>query len=133
MIKKRHITLLEMMIVILLIGIITSVVGYNVKGSLDRGKLFKTEQAQKQIRDILLLEVAKGNNLEEVVKNHKKYLEESLLLKDVSQMLKDGWGDEFTIKVSRDRSNIDVISANLKKYKKTNSKDTVENEEENNY
>ena len=52
--KKRSVTLLEMMIVITLIGLIASVIGYNMKGSLDRGKAFKTEESQKQIKDILL-------------------------------------------------------------------------------
>jgi general secretion pathway protein G len=129
MVKKRFITLLEIMIVILLIGIITSVVGYNVKGSLEKGKIFKTEQAQRQIKDVLLLEVARGTDIDEVVKNHKKYLEDSGLLKDVSGMLKDGWGGEYIIKVSRDRSNIDVSSANLNKYYKAHNKTPQETQD----
>ena len=38
--KKRAITLLEIMIVILLIGLIGGVVSYNLKGTLDKGKAF---------------------------------------------------------------------------------------------
>jgi type II secretory pathway pseudopilin PulG len=131
MIKKRYITLLDIMIVILLIGIITSVVGYNVKGSLEKGKIFKTEQAQKQIRDILLLEVAKGNDIDEVVKNHRKHLKDSGLIRDVKQMLKDGWGKEFLISASKDKSDIDVISPTYKKSSKDNDKNLQNNEEEN--
>ena len=85
--KKRYITLLEIMIVILLIGIITSVVGYNVKGSLDKGKVFKTEQAQNQIKELLLLEVAKGKKIENVVKYAKQHLKDSGIPKDVDSLL----------------------------------------------
>lgn len=129
MIKKRYITLLEIMIVILLIGIITSVVGYNVKGSLEKGKIFKTEQAQKQIRDILLLEVANGTEIEKVVEGHRKYLKDSGLIKDVDQMLKDGWNNPFEIKVSRDRTDIQVISAYYNRFQKNHDK-KIENDEE---
>ena len=41
--KKRALTLLEIMIVIVLIGIIGSVIGVNMKGSLDAGKAFKSD------------------------------------------------------------------------------------------
>ncbi len=128
--KKRYITLLEIMIVILLIGIITSVVGYNVKGSLDKGKIFKTQQAQTQIRELLLLEVAKGANIDEVVKNPKKYLKESGLPKDVSVLLKDGWNEEFQIKTNKSKSDIIVTSKNLKKMEKDDKKNSQEIDEE---
>ncbi|NGX28681.1 MAG: hypothetical protein K940chlam1_00865, partial [Candidatus Anoxychlamydiales bacterium] len=90
--KKRPITLLEIMVVILLIGIITSVVGYNVKGSLEKGKVFKTKQAKMQIVDLLTLETAKGSNMDDVVKNPQKYLKNSGMAKDVDKLLVDGWG-----------------------------------------
>lgn len=132
MIKKRHITLLEIMIVILLIGIITSVVGYNVKGSLDKGKIFKTQQAQNQIKELLLLEVAKGANIDEVVKNPEKYLIESGLPKDVSALLKDGWNEDFLIKTNKSKTDIIVTSKNLKKIEKKN-KISEESDEEAQY
>ena len=129
--KKRFITLLEIMIVILLIGIITSVVGYNVKESLNKGKIFKTEQAQNQIRELLLLEVAKGANIDAVVKNPAKYLKESGLPKDVSVLLKDGWNDEFQISANRKKTDIIVTSKNLASPKKNAKKVLVVSNEEN--
>lgn len=131
--KKRYITLLEIMIVILLIGIITSVVGYNVKGSLDKGKIFKTEQAQMQIKDLLLLEIANGANIDEVVKNPKRYLIDSGLPKDVSELLKDGWGTPFEIKASKNKSDIVVTSKNLLKYDKKKHKKESEDVDEEDY
>ena len=114
--KKRPITLLEIMVVILLIGIITSVVGYNVKGSLEKGKVFKTKQAKMQIVDLLTLEMAKGSNMDDVVKNPQKYLKNSGMAKDVDKLLVDGWGDP--LEVTQKNGKIVVYSKNLDKYKK---------------
>ncbi|MBN2480065.1 MAG: type II secretion system protein [Parachlamydiales bacterium] len=114
--KKRYVTLLEIMIVILLIGIISSVVGYNMKGSLDKGKAFKTEQAQRQLRDILLLSVAEGEDIEEVVRRPFDYLEKSGLAKDTKSLLVDGWNKPFDLKVKDNKTDIEVKSKNLEKY-----------------
>ena len=48
--KKRAITLLEIMIVILLIGLIGGVVSYNLKGTLDKGKAFASKEGAKKTR-----------------------------------------------------------------------------------
>lgn len=97
--QKRSLTLLEIMIVIVLIGLIGSVIGFNVKGSLDEGKAFKTEMAQEQIKDILLLEVARGSSLEEVIERKEEILENSGLVKNAKNFLKDGWGIPFHIEI----------------------------------
>jgi len=131
--KKRYITLLEIMIVILLIGIITSVVGYNVKGSLEKGKIFKTQQAQAQIKELLLLEVAKGANIDDVVKNPKKYLKDSGLPKNISSLLKDGWNEDFQIKTNKNKTDIIVTSKNLQKFDKEHKKISEEIDEEDYY
>jgi len=131
--KKRYITLLEIMIVILLIGIITSVVGYNVKGSLEKGKIFKSRQAQKQIKDLLLLEVASGTNIDEVVSNPEKYLAESGLPKDPKDLINDGWGDRFQIKATRDKTDIEVTSKKMQKYDKDHKTITTKTDEEDYY
>jgi type II secretory pathway pseudopilin PulG len=108
--QKRNITLLEIMIVIFLIGIIGGVLGYNMKGSLEKGKMFKTEQAMAQIQDILLLEAAKeGISLETVVENPKGYLKSSGLIVNEDVLLKDGWGQEMKISLSAE-GNIIVTS-----------------------
>ena len=59
--KKRTLTLMEIMIVIVLIGLIGSVIGINMKGSLDKGRAFKTKEAIRQIDDIFSLEIAQRN------------------------------------------------------------------------
>ena len=113
--KKRSLTLLEIMIVIMLIGLIGSVIGINMKGSLDEGRAFKTRRAQTQIQDILMLEVAKGASVEEVLGHKKEYLENSGLVKDGAKFLKDGWGQEFEVKEGNS-GGIVVNSPKLKAY-----------------
>ncbi|MCX6986998.1 MAG: type II secretion system protein [Chlamydiae bacterium] len=115
--KKRSFTLLEIMIVIFLIGLIGSVIGYNVKGSLDEGRAFRSEQGACQIRDILLLEVAKGYPLDKVLQDKEKFLRSSGLVKDVKKLLKDGWGDSYEIVSNRYGTDIIVRSSKLKAYK----------------
>jgi prepilin-type N-terminal cleavage/methylation domain-containing protein len=122
--KKRALTLLEIMIVIVLIGLIGSVIGVNMKGSLDEGRAFKTRQAQEQIQDILMLEVARGTPIDEVIAKREEYLENSGLVKKAKAFLRDGWGQEFLVKEDgRKNGNISVVSERLKAYnRKKNEK-----------
>jgi len=113
--KKYALTLLEIMIVIVLIGIIGSVIGYNMKGSLDSGRAFKSEYAIEQITDILMLEVAKGEeSAEQVVEKASAHLRNSGLVKNVDKLLKDGWGVPFEI--TSDGTKITVSSKKLREY-----------------
>jgi general secretion pathway protein G len=117
--RKKPITLLEIMIVIFLIGLIGSVIGYNMRGSLEEGKAFKTRHAQEQIKDILLLEIAKGEDIDTVIANPEVYLENSKLVKSVKDMLVDGWKAPFVIsKNPHDANDIRVVSQNLINYEK---------------
>lgn len=111
---KRSFTLLELMIVICIIGLITGVVGYNMKGSLQKGKKFKTEQAMDQVRDILELQIAEGAISSDVAANPETYLEKSGLAKDPKKLLKDGWGKNFDITV--DENGVSVRSENYDKF-----------------
>ncbi len=121
------------MIVIVLIGLIGSVIGFNMKGSLDAGKAFKTQQAKEQIIDILMLEVAKGSPIEKVVENPATFLDSSGLIKGKGDAyLKDGWGQNFDVKLDG-RGLITVESASLKAYeakKKAKLKQVVQDPEQ---
>lgn len=117
--NKRALTLLEIMIVIVLIGLIGSVIGFNMKGSLDEGRAFKTRQAQDQIQDILMLEVARGTSMDEVIDKKESILANSGLVKNAKKFLKDGWGNDFEIKADgRGNGKIIVYSDALKTYDK---------------
>jgi general secretion pathway protein G len=115
--KKRTLTLLEIMIVLVLIGLIGSVIGVNMKGSLDEGKAFKTRRAREQIKDILMLEVAsRGLSIEDAVAKREVIIKESGLVKDPKSILNDGWGVPFEVTVGSNKNTIKVVSQKLKSY-----------------
>lgn len=131
--KKRPITLLEIMIVIFLISLIGSVIGYNMKGSLDKGKAFKTEQAISQLEDIFQLEAAKGMlSHKEIAEQAESVLENSGLIKQPSELLKDGWGNPFIIKATAEGFKIysKKYDDYLTKHSTKNKKQTVNEEQE---
>jgi len=119
-ISKYSFSLLEIMIVIFLIGLIGGTIGYNMKGSLDKGREFKTKESIRQISDILLLEVAEGEEIENVVENPEKYLEKSGLVKNPEKLLKDGWGGRIDVKIKGNE--LVVSSDNLKKFESKKKK-----------
>jgi type II secretory pathway pseudopilin PulG len=114
--KKQALTLLEIMIVIFLIGLIGSVIGYNMKGSLEEGKAFKTEKAIEQIHDILMLEVAKGSSIDEVAADPEGYLSLSNLVNHPDKLIVDGWGTKFDVKPDQHKHDLVVSSDAYDKY-----------------
>ncbi len=114
-INKRAITLLEMMIVIFIIGIIGSVVGYSMKGSLNEGRAFKSEQGSKQVYDILMLSLANGSNMNQIVKSPEALLSESGLVSNPKKMIKDGWNQKFVIRKTSE-NDVVVYSPQWHKY-----------------
>ena len=116
---KRRITLLEIMIVISLISLIAGVVGYNMKGAIEKGKAFKTQQAINQVNDILQLEYAKGERtLEEIADNAEEVLKESGLVKNTQELIKDGWNQRFEIRAKNTKEEFSIKSNAYKNYLK---------------
>ncbi len=100
--QKYAMTLLEIMIVIFIIGIIGSVVGYNMRGSLDQGKAFKTKQGARKIYEIVQLEEARGKTLSDdgnLSDTISKILISSGLVKNTKDLMKDGWGNKYKFKI----------------------------------
>ncbi len=116
--KKRPLTLLEIMIVIFLITLITGAIGYNMLGTLDRGRVFRTNQAKEQLHDLLLICLADKGDAEAISKNPLHYLKELGLSKDPENLIKDGWKHPFVIKATRDKSDFEIRSEGLDKYNK---------------
>ncbi len=107
--KKRSLTLLEMMVVIFLIGLIGSVVGVNMKKSMDKAKEFRTQNAKRQIEEIIGLEIAKGDKTpEEILSNPEYYIRQSGLVRDAKKTLADGWGKPFIIADDEDKGEVVV-------------------------
>jgi prepilin-type N-terminal cleavage/methylation domain-containing protein len=99
---KKGLTLIEIMIVMLILGVISGLFMYNMKGSLEEGKAFKTEQASQQIQEIFSMQIAMGVDPELVQKEPELVLKNAKMFKDPKSMLKDGWGVSYKIEVSED-------------------------------
>ena len=98
--QKRPVTLIEIMIVILLIGLIGGALAVNMRGSMDKGREFKTEQNISRVYDALMLEYAKGARpIQEIVDDKKKVLDDCPFLKKGSDLLMDAWGQELHIEI----------------------------------
>ncbi len=119
--KKRALTLLEVMIVIFLITLITGVIGYNMKGSLDKGKAFRTDQAMSQLHDMLLLGLSEGKKMDEILSNPKAVLEDLGLARDPDGLLRDGWNEPFIITSNSSKSDFKISSNKYNSYNKKKS------------
>lgn len=114
--RKRALTLLEIMIVITLIATITAVIGYNMKGSLEKGKAFRTRQAKSQLEDMFQLALSEGEKLDDILNHPGEILKKLSLAKNPDNLLKDGWGEPFVLTATRNRSEIIAKSESLTKY-----------------
>ena len=105
------------MIVIFLITLITGTIGYNMKGTLDRGRAFRTEQAIAQLGDLLLICVEEGEKPDEVAKHPVTYLKKYNLAKSSEKIVKDGWGNDFKINYFIGKREFSITSQVYKEYK----------------
>ena len=115
--KKRCLTLLEIMIVIFLITLITGAIGYNMKGTLDRGRAFRTEQAKEQLQELLLLCIEEGSKPEEVMRRPAELLKRYNLAKNPDKLVVDGWGEPFEIHYSAKSKEFSIQSKSYDHYK----------------
>jgi type II secretory pathway pseudopilin PulG len=116
--KKRNVTLIEMMIVMFLIALISGVVAYNYRGTLDEGKAFKTAADIKTIENILNLASA-NEDVSTVLDDWPKYIEKSPLVQNPKAMLKDGWGGAYHAFLGEE-GNIVVTSKKFDDYRISN-------------
>lgn len=118
-IKKSYITLIEIMIVMFLIALITGVLAYNYRGSLDQGKVFKTKAAIEKLETILNLSVAENPGLNENITEHwREVIKDSPLVKNPNDLIYDGWGKEYRVEKNSD-GQIEVYSDSLNDYEKS--------------
>ncbi len=88
--QNKSFTLIELMVVIALIGIIGGVLTYNLKGSLEKGKVFKTQESKHQIKNILNLASIEDNvSIEEVIENWEHYIRNSPLIQNHEKIIND--------------------------------------------
>lgn len=116
--KRRHITLIEIMIVMFLIALIAGVLTYNVVGSLDEGRAFKTRTGMEKLETILSLKVAENPAaLSDMETKWREYVAESPLVQNPKALIRDGWGQDY--KVTVEGSTIKISSEKYDAYKKS--------------
>lgn len=115
--KERSITLIEIMIVILLIGLIGGALAFNMRGSIDEGKAFKSEQNISRLHDVLMMEYANGTqSLKEIYDNHLSIVQTSPFSTG-SSILKGGWNEALRIAIDVDNDELIVFSDRLEAYR----------------
>lgn len=116
--KRRCVTLIEMMIVMFLIALITGVVAYNYRGTLDSGKAFKTQAGIEKLQTILSIALAEDSSADFSGNGWHRYVEESSLVNDPKALLKDGWGNDYQVQVDPTHGVI-VSSSKYEAYRQT--------------
>jgi hypothetical protein len=115
--KKRFVTLIEMMIVMFLIALITGVIAYNYRGTLEEGKAFKTKAGIEKLETILNLEAAKNPDLFNNISQWQDYVRASPLVSNFQAITTDGWGATYHVQLEEGR--IVVRSENFDNYVRT--------------
>lgn len=117
-VKKRFVTLIEMMIVMFLIALITGVIAYNYRGSLEEGKAFKTKASIEKIEMILNLRIAENPDIMENIQTEwARVISRDPLVKDPNALTKDGWGKPYEVTV--ENNIIKIRSAKYDEYKRS--------------
>jgi len=112
---RRFITLIEIMIVMFLIAMITGVVAYNYTGTLEQGKAFKTKAAMEKIRAIIALDTA-GSGVEEIESGWQDMVRKSPLANNPEELMKDGWGNTFRVRLDKGTNEVTIESDKYKAY-----------------
>jgi general secretion pathway protein G len=101
--KKRFLTLIEMMIVMFIIALITGGLAYRYVGSLDESRAFKTKVAIDRLTGILNLKAAdEPGFINEVSTKWHDVATHSPLVSNPNDIANDGWGNRFTVEVEND-------------------------------
>ena len=120
LVYRRSVTLIEMMIVMFLIALITGVVAYNYRGSLEEGKAFKTEAGIEKLQTILSLSIAEDPRRLTRLTNDpsawKEVVKNSPLVHNADALLRDGWGNDYLVTI-RSNGSIFIESERYNEYK----------------
>lgn len=114
---RRCVTLIEMMIVMFLIALITGVVAYNYRGSLEEGKAFKTSAGIEKLHTMLSLGLANDPSLDLSTEGWQQYLRNSPLVKDPNNLMRDGWGNIYNVSYDSNSHTITITSPAYEAYK----------------
>ena len=116
--KRRFITLIEMMIVMFLIAMITGVVAYNYRGSLETGKAFKTKTGSERLENALSLILAEEPDAD--LSSWQSLIKNSPLVNNPNDLIKDGWGETYQVSWNEEKNRVEVYSKRYEEYQRKN-------------
>ena len=87
-----------------------------MKGALDKGRAFRTQQAKEQLYNLLLICLEEGDDANKVAQAPAAALKKYDLAKNPDKLVQDGWGEPFQIKLEKNGRNFKVTSKNLNSY-----------------
>lgn len=129
MLIKRYVTLIEMIIVMVLIGLILGIVAYNYTGAIDEGKAFKTKTGIEKLETILSIVVSEDPSVEQTISTDwKEKLKNSPLVQNPKSLIYDGWGEEYNVRFEDDQ--IKVSSKRYNQYLEKNPQSMFKSEKE---
>ena len=119
--RKRSITLIEMIIVMILIATITGAVAYNYRESLNEGRAFKTKEAMSRIETIMAIYFAENPDAAQRYQQNdwQVIVSNSPLVKNPKDFMVDGWGKPYKVEVVTSETgqvDIRVTSDEFNKY-----------------
>lgn len=122
--KRRSVTLVEMIIVMILIATITGALAYNYRGTLEKGKAFKTEQLIKKIETIVILHLTTNPEDKDKLFSDESFQRQVIRNSPIAPNLKPGedpllggWGEQIVISEGSGEDLVKVTSSALDKYK----------------
>lgn len=112
--KRQALTLIEIMLVIVLIGVVASALAFNMRGALDRGRQFNTREARDKIEAILSME-AIDEDPNVVAEEWESFVKNSPLMKfkEKNGKIVDGWGMPFNVEYDESQNSFLVSSAKI--------------------
>ncbi len=133
--RRRAVTLIEMVIVMILIATITGVLAVSYRRMLEKGNAFKTEQRMHRLEAIITTYIMENPAILEnksgaldKIETWRPAIDESPLAGEkADDMMRDGWGKLFSISVPSldvDNWHVSITSDALTKYKGHDPKTT---------
>ncbi len=115
--KRNALTLIEIMLVIILVGIVGGALAFNLKGAVQKGKRFKTEETKKKIDAILNLALLEGQFSDDLTEKDTwlECVKNSPLIKTTPDQkeIYDGWGKPFEVEIDDDGFTLVATSENI--------------------
>lgn len=126
--KKRFLTLIEIMVVLSIIAIVTATLAYRFSGGLDESKAFKTKVAIERVSTILSLKAADDPRfLDNISSEWQAVVSNSPIVSSPKDLLYDGWGQLFNVSHGNN-GEIIVQSAKYTEYLRNNAHTMFSNE-----